>query len=202
MNSLVSKIDWKKINGLIPVIIQDARTRLVLMLGYMNRAALRKTLTTKRVWFYSRTKKRLWMKGETSKNIIKFVGAKLDCDSDTLLIKALPTGSACHNGTSTCFNENYEDANIFDELYEVILSRKKAMPKNSYTAFLFRKGLKKMCAKIKEESAEVIKAAKRESKQRLVEEAADALFHLFVLLAQKNIGLGEIKKELAVRNKK
>lgn len=190
----------KQEKGLVPVIIQDDRSGTVLMLGYMNRAALKKTLQTKRVWFYSRSKKRLWMKGETSGNILKFVNAKFDCDRDAILIKAQPTGPVCHNGSFSCFREKLQ-RRIFTELYEVILSRKKSLPKKSYTTSLFRQGLNEICAKVKEESSEVILAAKRESKKRLVEESADLLYHLFVLLALKKIAFSKFLSEMLKRRK-
>ena len=131
MKNFIEKIDWNKSQGLIPVIIQDARTHTVLMLGYMNREALQKTLRTKKVWFYSRSKKRLWMKGEISKNILKCIEATIDCDRDTLLVKVKPSGPVCHFGSFSCFNEReeaFERRDIFNELFEVIVSRKKNMP--------------------------------------------------------------------------
>lgn len=199
--SLISQINWQKCNGLIPAIIQNAKNNQVLMLGYMNKQALRKTLKQKRVWFYSRSKKRLWMKGEISKNTLKFVSAALDCDCDALLIQALPKGPTCHTNKPSCFGDDVAADNIFSELFAVIEDRKRNLPKNSYTTALFRAGLNKICAKIAEESAEVIKAAKKESKKRLIEESVDVLYHLFVLLAQKNADFGALVKELARRRK-
>lgn len=185
---------------MIPAIIQDDRSGTVLMLGYMNQAALKKTLQTKKVWFYSRSKKRLWMKGETSGNILKFVSAKFDCDRDAILVKARPVGPVCHNNSFSCFREK-EQMEIFKELYGVILSRKKLRPKDSYTASLFAKGLNKICAKVKEESGEVIRAAKKESRKRLTEESVDLLYHLFVLLAQKKISFSRVCREIKRRRK-
>lgn len=190
----------KQEKSLLPAIIQDNRGGTMLMLGYMNIAALKKTLQTKRVWFYSRSKKRLWMKGETSGNILKFVSAKFDCDRDAILIKARPTGPVCHNGNFSCFREK-EQRKIFEELYEVILSRKKSLPKNSYTASLFQQGLNKICSKVKEESGEVIQAAKKESQKRLIEESVDLLYHLFVLLAAKRVRFSQIVREIKRRRK-
>jgi len=195
----LSKLDWKKGNGLLPAIIQHAKTRQVLMLGFMNEEALAKTLKTKKVWFYSRTKKRLWMKGETSKHILRVVDVKVDCDNDTLLISAIPNGPTCHTGAISCFDQDGKTFALAD-LFEVIESRKKANPKDSYTAYLFSKGLAKICAKVKEESGEVIKAATRETRKRLIEESVDVLYHLFVLLSHKKIGLEEIEKEAARRH--
>ncbi|MBI2638383.1 bifunctional phosphoribosyl-AMP cyclohydrolase/phosphoribosyl-ATP diphosphatase HisIE [Candidatus Peregrinibacteria bacterium] len=193
---------------MIPAIIQDDRSGTVLMLGYMNRVSFQKTLKTKKVWFYSRSKKRLWMKGETSGNILKFVSAKFDCDKDAILVKARPTGPVCHNNSFSCFREKERKGKRpgplekpFEELYGVILSRKKFLPKGSYTVTLFQKGINKICAKVKEESGEVIQAAKKESKKRLIEESVDLLYHLFVLLAQKNIGFGKLYREIKRRRK-
>lgn len=196
----------KQEKGLIPAIIQDNRGGTVLMLGYMNHAALKKTLQTKRVWFYSRSKKRLWMKGETSGNILQFVSAEFDCDRDAILIKAQPTGPVCHNGNLSCFRERKERRikiapSPFTELYEAILSRKKSLPKGSYTASLFQKGLNKICAKVKEESGEVIRAAKQESQKRLAEESVDLLYHLFVLLVFKKIAFSKFLSEMLKRRK-
>lgn len=196
----IPKINWGKYGGFVPAIIQDANNGLILMLGFMDREAISKTFKTKRVWFYSRSKKRLWMKGESSGNILKFVNASLDCDKDTVLIKAIPTGPTCHNGTLTCFGEE-GISNIFDELYKVIADRRKKMPAGSYTSFLFKKGLNKICAKVKEESSEIIKAAKQESQKRLVEESVDVLYHLFVLLVQRNVTLEKLKAEIGQRRK-
>lgn len=190
----------KREKGLIPAIIQDNRGGTVLMLGYMNRAALRGTFETKKVWFYSRSKKRLWMKGETSGNILKFVSVKFDCDRDAILIKVRPTGPVCHRGSFSCFRERIAPG-LFEELYEVILSRKKSLPKGSYTASLFQKGLNKICAKVKEESGEVIRAAKKESKKRLIEESVDLIYHLLVLLASKKIAFSKFLLEMRKRRK-
>ncbi len=201
MKASLSKVDWKKGDGLIPAIIQDSKTGLVLMLGFMNKEALQKTLKTKKVWFYSRTRKRLWMKGETSKNILKLVDVKLDCDQDTLLIKAEPTGPTCHTGNWTCFDEEPEGQGILTELFALIESRKKKMPKDSYTTHLFSRGLKKICAKVEEESGEVIQAATQETKKRLIEESVDLLYHLFVLLVEKKIAFEEILEEVQLRRK-
>lgn len=198
MKVLVTQIDWDKGQGLIPVIIQDAKKNSVLMLGYMNREAFRKTLKTKQIWFYSRSKKRLWMKGETSRNILQFIEAKLDCDQDALLIKALPSGPVCHKGRLSCFDEE-EKREMFEELYQTIQDRKKNMPVGSYTALLFCQGVKKICAKIKEETGEVMTAAKNESKKRLVEESVDLLYHLFVLLGAKDIAFNDLVAEMKKR---
>ncbi len=198
MNDIVKKIDWKKVEGFVPAVIQSIVDGKVLMLGYMDKDALKRTLRTKKVWFYSRTKKRLWMKGESSGNILKFVSIDLDCDGDTLLVQVVPKGPTCHLGAVSCFgDETY--GNALSELYAVIEKRKKDMPKGSYTVSLFKKGVDKICAKIVEESGEVIKAAQKESKKRLVEESVDLLYHLFVLDSYKGVDLEEIIAEIIKR---
>lgn len=197
---LARSIDWQKTGGLIPAIIQNAATGQVIMLGYMNNEALQKTLATKKVWFYSRTKKRLWMKGETSKNVLKVVDVMADCDNDTLLIKAEPTGPICHTGSNTCFkNDSASNLTIIAELFELIKKRKVERPKGSYTASLFDKGIDKIGEKIYEEAAEVVRAAKKETKKRLIEESVDLLYHLFVLLVDQNVNLENIAKEFKRR---
>jgi phosphoribosyl-ATP pyrophosphohydrolase/phosphoribosyl-AMP cyclohydrolase len=194
------RIDWEKSDGLVPVIVQDADTNAVLMLGYMNQESLAKTLKTKKVWFYSRSKKRLWMKGEVSKNVLNFVDLSVDCDGDSLLVKAKPSGPTCHTGDYSCFGER-ESADMFTELFGVIEDRKKNAPKNSYTSFLFKGGVDAISQKVEEEALEVIKAAKKETKQRLIEETVDLMYHTFVLLVQKKISLADIGKEMQKRRK-
>lgn len=190
------------LKGLVPAIIQNATTGQVLMLGYMNQIALKKTLKERRVWFYSRSKRRLWMKGEVSKNILNFVSAKWDCDSDALLIKVIPAGPTCHTNAISCFSKKQESFDCaFAELFETILDRKRKKPAGSYTAYLFKKGLSKICAKVAEESKEVIKAAKKETKKRLIEESVDLFYHTFVLLAQKGLDLGQLADEMRRRRK-
>lgn len=196
----MKEIDWKKMEGLVPVIVQDADTDTVLMLGYMNREALQKTLSSKRVWFYSRSKKRLWMKGEKSGNILKLADVKADCDGDALLIKAQPTGPVCHTGDSTCFQE--EPWGTLGQLFSLIADRKRQMPKNSYTASLFRAGLEKIILKVAEESLEVVQAAQKETKKRLIEESVDLVYHLFALLVLKNVCLGDLEREIRSRHMK
>lgn len=193
------KINWEKGSGLIPAIIQHADDGRVLMLGFMNPESLAQTLKTKKAWFYSRTKKRLWMKGEVSGRVLRVTDIKLDCDGDTLLIKAQPNGPTCHTGAETCFNEPAENQNMLAELFRVIEERKKEMPAGSYTGFLFSKGLDKICAKVEEESDEVIHAAKHETQKRLIEESVDLLYHLFVLLVQKKIPLRAVLDEARKR---
>ena len=196
----IKKINWEKVNGLVPAIIQDSSSGLVLMLGYMNKEALAKTMQTGLVWFYSRTKKRLWMKGETSKNTLNVLDIKLDCDNDTLLIKALPKGPICHTGDMTCFSEIPKSDSIRD-LFATIIDRKKQLPKNSYTTSLFKAGLDKISLKVAEESLEVVHAAQKQTQKRLIEETTDLLYHLFVLLAEKSISLEQVESEIKKRSK-
>jgi phosphoribosyl-ATP pyrophosphohydrolase/phosphoribosyl-AMP cyclohydrolase len=200
MKRLIKKIDWDKNAGLVPAIIQDASTDGILMIGYMNRESFRKTLQTKKVWFYSRSKRRLWMKGETSKNYLNLIEIKTDCDGDALLVKARPAGPTCHKGNYSCFGES-KKADELSELFKIIQDRKNRLPKNSYTASLFKFGLDKILLKVVEEALEVVQAAQKQTKQRLIEEVVDLVYHLFVLLASKNIKLDEIKKEIKKRQK-
>jgi phosphoribosyl-ATP pyrophosphohydrolase/phosphoribosyl-AMP cyclohydrolase len=200
MKRIPYQLNWEKGNGLIPAIVQDANTGVVLMLGYMNQEALKRTTQTKRVWFYSRSKGRLWMKGETSGNILELVEMRADCDHDALLIRALPQGPTCHTGSMSCFGES-DPNHILRELYGVITERKRNMPQNSYTTALFTQGLEKICAKVEEESQEVIQAAEKESKRRTIEESVDLIYHLFVLLVQKGVTFAELIREVKHRRK-
>lgn len=200
MKNILTKVDWKKGEGLVPAIIQDEATSAVLMLGFMNKDALLKTLKTGNVWFYSRTRRRLWMKGETSKNVLRVVQMTLDCDKDTLLIQATPAGPTCHTGKYSCFKEKSGEQEL-RELFSVIESRKKSPVSKSYTSSLFQAGLDKMSLKVAEEALEVVHAAQKQTKTRLVEETADLFYHLFVLLAGKGIRLNDIENELQRRRK-
>ena len=196
----IKKINWEKGNGLVPAIIQNSSTGLVQMFGYMNKDALKKTIETDVVWFYSRTKKRLWMKGELSKNTLTVINIKPDCDNDTLLIKVLPQGPTCHTGDTTCFKEESENYS-FKELFDTISDRKVKLPQKSYTTTLFKAGLDKISLKVAEESLEVIHAAQKETKQRVIEETVDLLYHIFVLLAEKEIALEDVETEIKKRSK-
>ncbi len=171
------------------------------MLGYMDAEALRKTLEDKEVWFYSRTKKRLWKKGEESGNVLRVVDIKLDCDNDTLLVRVEPNGPTCHKGTVSCFDYKFSE-NEMQKLFAVIAKRKSEMPEGSYTAKLFSSGLDKISLKVSEEAMEVIHAAQKQTKERLVEETVDLLYHLFVLLAEKSVSLTEVELEVKKRVKK
>jgi len=198
----VKKMDFKKMNGLIPAIIQDNSTSRVLMLGFMNREALTQTLKTKRVVFFSRTRQKIWRKGETSGNFLGIISISTDCDNDTLLIKVEPKGNTCHKGNYSCFGDSTaknQPLQFIQNLYELIAKRKKEMPKNSYTTNLFKSGLDRILQKVGEEAVELVIAGKNKSKKLIVEECSDFIYHLFVLLAKKNIPLQDIEKELVSR---
>ncbi len=194
-------VDFNKNNGLVPAIIQDNITNKVLMLGYMNQEALEKTLKDGIVTFFSRSKKRLWVKGETSKNYLKLVSIKTDCDKDTLLVKVNPTGAVCHKGTDTCWDEeNKSDQVLFlKELEKVIQERKKNPTEQSYTATLFEKGLKKISQKLGEEAVELIIEANDNKNDLFLEEAADLLYHYLVLLSAKDFSLNDVVEVLISR---
>ncbi len=189
--------------GLIPAIIQDAKTQKVLMLGYMNEEAYLKTIAEKRVTFFSRSKNRLWTKGETSENFLEVVNIRVDCDQDTILIQANPEGPTCHTGADTCFNEpNQDNAAWLDYLKHVIRSRKNETAAKSYTASLFQKGTHKIAQKVGEEAVELVIEALMKNDDLFKGEAADLLFHLLVLLEDRGIGLEEVIKLLQERHQK
>ncbi|MCL4708944.1 bifunctional phosphoribosyl-AMP cyclohydrolase/phosphoribosyl-ATP diphosphatase HisIE [bacterium] len=195
--------------GLLPAIVQHAETGEVLTLAHMNRESLQKCLDTGETWFFSRSRQQLWHKGETSGNVQRIVSIKFDCDADALLVQVIPTGPACHTGERTCFyralNEENEATSslpqILAELQEVIQQRQRKMPEGSYTTTLFNKGVKKIAQKVGEEALEVALASVNETDERLASETADLLYHLLVLLAARNISLGEVAKELTRRRK-
>ena len=194
-------LDFEKMGGLIPAIIQDNNTNKVLMLGFMNEEALEQTLSSGKVTFFSRTKNRLWMKGETSGNTLSVVSITPDCDNDTLLIKAIPAGPVCHKGTDTCFGEKNEENIMFLKyLQNFIERRRQEMPEGSYTTYLFQKGLDKILKKVGEESTEVIIAGKAEDKRETVYEIADLAYHVMVLMVEMGISLEDIHRELASRH--
>lgn len=189
--------------GLVPAIIQDASTLKVLMLGYMNEEAFTQTITEKRVTFFSRSKNRLWTKGETSENYLDVVNVAIDCDQDTILIQANPAGPTCHTGSETCFNEsNKDNAAWLDHLKHIIRSRKNASVDSSYTASLFQKGTHKIAQKVGEEAVELVIEALMKNDDLFKGEAADLIFHLLVLLEDRGIGLEEIVKTLQARHQK
>ncbi len=190
-------------NGLIPAIIQDEKTKNVLMLGYMNEEAFQKTLSTNQVTFFSRSKQRLWTKGEESGNFLHVVNIKNDCDSDTLLIQVIPEGPTCHTGSDTCWNElNIQNFGFLTQLESVIKSRKEhAGLENSYVASLFKKGINKIAQKVGEEAVEVVIEAKDSNDNLFLEESADLLFHYLILLQAKGFKLEDITKVLEKRHK-
>lgn len=196
------KLDFEKMGGLIPAIIQDNMTNKVLMLGFMNEEAYQKTLETNKVVFYSRTKQRLWMKGETSGNTLQVVSITPDCDQDTLLIRAIPAGPVCHTGSGTCFGEkNEEDIMFLKYLQNFIERRRMEMPEGSYTTTLFQKGINRMAQKVGEEAVETIIEATNGTEDRLVYEGADLLYHLIVLLTSKGLRIEDLARELKKRHK-
>ena len=196
------EIDFDKMNGLVPAIIQDATTKNVLMLGFMNKEAYEKTIGTQKVTFYSRTRKTLWTKGETSGNFLNLVSIQNDCDNDTLLIKVNPTGPTCHKGTDTCWGES-NDANpllFLSFLQDFIEKRHKEMPEGSYTTSLFNDGLNRMAQKVGEEALEAVIEAVHGTDERLIYEGADMLYHLIVLLTSKGLRIEDLAAELRTRH--
>ena len=193
--------------GLVPAIIQDADTNEVLMMAYMNEESLKKTIETKRTWFYSRSRQNLWNKGETSGNFQDVRSISYDCDGDTLLVKVIPEGPSCHTGNNSCFfntiveGEKTESAAILKQLYKTIEDRKSNPVEGSYTNYLFDKGIDKILKKVGEENAETIIAAKNNSKEELIYEASDLIYHLLVLLVNQGVSLEDIFGELEKRHK-
>lgn len=197
------KVDFKKGDGLVPAIIQDWSTNKVLMLGYMNEEALKNTKAEGKVTFYSRTKERLWTKGESSGNFLHVKEIISDCDNDTLLIKAQPQGPTCHTGSDTCFQEsNSANALFLHFLQDVIVERKKSTAARSYTKLLFDKGINKIAQKVGEEAVELVIEAKDSDDDLFKNEAADLLFHLLVLLEAKEVKLEEVIDVLKGRHMK
>lgn len=201
----IDNLDFEKGDGLIPAVIQDSENFQVLMLGYMNEEALQTTLEEERVTFYSRSKGRLWTKGETSGNYLDLVDIQQDCDNDSLLILAKPNGPTCHTGEQSCFHQKKFKAKnslgFLNDLERLIISRKKEMPEDSYTTYLFGKGLDKIAQKVGEEAVETVIEAKN-GKKKFVNEVADLLFHLMVLLVEKDVPLKKVVKKLKKRHKK
>lgn len=189
-------------NGLVPAIVQDAVTKNVLMLGFMNQEAYEKTLETRKVTFWSRSRNCLWTKGETSGNFLRLVSIQNDCDNDTLLVKAHPCGPTCHKGTDTCWGEEnrLNPMEFLSELQDFIDKRRKDMPEGSYTTSLFKKGVNKIAQKVGEEAVETIIEATNGSSEKLIYEASDMLFHLIVLLSDKGLRIEDVARELAKRH--
>jgi phosphoribosyl-ATP pyrophosphohydrolase/phosphoribosyl-AMP cyclohydrolase len=197
----ISKLDFKKSNGLIPCIVQDSRTSVVLMHAYMNEEALQKTLVEKRLTFFSRSKQRLWTKGETSGNYLRLIHIEQDCDHDTLLISAQPSGPVCHTGTDTCFGFKNEKKGV-EFLEQIIHERKKNPKPGSYTNMLLDSGINKIAQKIGEEAVELIIEAKDDDKNLFLNEAADLMYHYLVLLAAKGVHMDDVVAVLKQRHNK
>lgn len=197
------EIDFEKMNGLVPAIIQDTETGAVLMLGFMNKEAYAKTIETGLVTFFSRTKKRLWTKGETSGNFLHVVSVKADCDNDALLIRVHPDGPACHLGTDTCWGEKNEvnPLMFLSELQDFIEKRQKEMPEGSYTTSLFEEGMNRIAQKVGEEALETVIESVNGSRERVIYEGSDLLYHLIVLLTSKGLRIEQLANELKTRHK-
>ncbi len=194
------KIDFEKSGGLVPAVIQDANTLKVLMLGYMNQEAFDQTMSTGKVTFFSRSKNRLWMKGEESGNFLELKSMALDCDNDSLLIKAIPIGPVCHTGADTCWGEKNHADDFLTYLEGIIELRKHSTDDTSYVKSLFERGLNKIAQKLGEEAVEMIIEAKDDNHELFVNEAADLLFHYLILLNRKGFSLQDIKEVLRKRH--
>ena len=197
-----SMLDFDKMGGLVPAIIQDARTKNVLMLGFMNKEAYDKTLESGKVTFWSRSRQTLWTKGETSGNFLQLVSMAVDCDNDTLLVKVIPHGPTCHTGTDTCWGETNDASPLLflQDLQDFIEKRREEMPEGSYTTRLFRDGVNKMAQKMGEEALETVIEATNGTNEQLIYEAADMLYHLEVLLTSKGLRIEDIALELQKRH--
>lgn len=195
-------IDFEKMGGLVPAIIQDATTKNVLMLGFMNKEAYEKTCQTGKVTFWSRTRQTLWTKGETSGNFLELVSMSIDCDNDTLLVKVHPHGPTCHTGTDTCWGETNSSTPLLflQELQDFIEKRHEEMPEGSYTTRLFRDGVNKMAQKLGEEALETVIEATNGTNEKLIYEASDMLYHLLVLLTGKGLRIEDVAAELQKRH--
>ena len=194
-------MDFNKLNGIVPAIIQDARSQQVLMLGFMNPEALEKTREEGKVTFFSRTKNRLWTKGEESGNFLYVEEILEDCDQDTLLIRATPAGPVCHTGSDTCFNEQNTGGAFIEKLQDLIHRRKKEMPEGSYTTSLFEKGINTIAQKVGEEAVELVIEAKDDNPELFLNESADLLYHLLVLLTEKGFDISDVMKVLEERHR-
>ncbi|WOT06596.1 bifunctional phosphoribosyl-AMP cyclohydrolase/phosphoribosyl-ATP diphosphatase HisIE [Shewanella youngdeokensis] len=197
--ALLSQLDWTKTDGLIPAVVQNHLTGKVLMLGYMDHAALDKTLTSGQVTFFSRSKQRLWTKGETSGNTLDLIAIDMDCDNDSLLVQVVPNGPTCHKGTQSCWQDGNAHPFI-DNLSTLIASRKGQDPKSSYTAYLFDRGTKRIAQKVGEEGLETALAAATNDIPELVDEASDLIYHLLVLLEDQSLSLEDITANLMKRH--
>jgi len=199
----ISKLDFDKMGGLIPAIVSDNSNEAVLMLGFMNKEALVKTLETGLVTFFSRTKNRLWTKGETSGSYLKLISITEDCDNDSLLVKAVPEGNTCHTGSYSCFfSEKPASINFLSDLFRLIKDRKEKLPEGSYTTKLFKSGTNRIIQKVGEEAIETVIAAKNRDKNEVINETSDLLYHIFVMLAEQEIEFSDIVKNLEKRHSK
>jgi phosphoribosyl-AMP cyclohydrolase / phosphoribosyl-ATP pyrophosphohydrolase len=197
----IATIDFAKYaDGLVPAIVQDATTKTVLMLGFMNEAALQQTIASEKVTFFSRTKNRLWTKGEESGNFLLLHDVQADCDNDTLLVKATPVGPVCHTGAATCWNEKNESTDFLHTLEKIIADRKATPSSNSYTSSLFAKGINKVAQKVGEEAVELVIEAKDDNADLFLGEAADLLFHYLILLQAKGHSLNDVIDVLQQRH--
>ena len=204
VNTLAERINWDKVDGLVPAIVQDFQSSQVLMMGYMNQDALAKTGETGQVTFFSRTKERLWTKGETSGNVLQLVNMSLDCDNDTLLVKVNPIGPTCHLGTITCWDSDPQEESQMvwlHQLEQLLAARKDADPDSSYTASLYARGTKRISQKVGEEGVEVALAATSGDKAELVCESADLIYHLMVLLQDQGLSMNDVVNKLKERHK-
>ncbi|HCG7365153.1 TPA: bifunctional phosphoribosyl-AMP cyclohydrolase/phosphoribosyl-ATP diphosphatase HisIE [Vibrio parahaemolyticus] len=204
VSSLSERINWEKVDGLVPAIVQDFQSSQVLMMGYMNQDALAKTGETGQVTFFSRTKERLWTKGETSGNVLQLVNISLDCDNDTLLVRVNPIGPTCHTGTTTCWDGDAQEESQMvwlHQLEQLLAARKSADPDSSYTASLYARGTKRISQKVGEEGVEVALAATSGDKAELVCESADFIYHLLVLLQDQGLSMNDVVNKLKERHK-
>ncbi|EKB7280384.1 TPA: bifunctional phosphoribosyl-AMP cyclohydrolase/phosphoribosyl-ATP diphosphatase HisIE [Vibrio parahaemolyticus] len=204
VSSLSERINWEKVDGLVPAIVQDFQSSQVLMMGYMNQDALAKTGETGQVTFFSRTKERLWTKGETSGNVLQLVNISLDCDNDTLLVRVNPIGPTCHTGTTTCWDGDAQEESQMvwlHQLEQLLVARKSADPDSSYTASLYARGTKRISQKVGEEGVEVALAATSGDKAELVCESADLIYHLLVLLQDQGLSMNDVVNKLKERHK-
>ena len=198
----LDEIDWDKGEGLVPAIVQNTDNGQILMLAYMDRAALAQTISSKKVTFFSRSKNRLWTKGETSGNWLDFISGEMDCDADTLLIQARPQGPSCHTGSVTCFNDQTpSNIGFLDQLGALIADRHKTMPESSYTTSLFVEGKARIAQKVGEEGVELALARMKDDSAEMASEAADLLFHMMVLLEDAGLSLGDAISVLQNRHK-
>ena len=204
VSSLAERINWEKVDGLVPAIVQDFQSSQVLMMGYMNQDALAKTGETGQVTFFSRTKQRLWTKGETSGNVLQLVNMQLDCDNDTLLVKVNPIGPTCHLGNTTCWDVDPQEESQMvwlHQLEQLLAARKSADPDSSYTANLYSRGTKRISQKVGEEGVEVALAATSGDKAELVCESADLVYHLMVLLQDQGLSINDVINKLKERHR-